>query len=112
MEPQHGQAEQDARARRHAHPHEQEDEEPPSGSSGKQLAAEDQVGLGRSEDRPGVSAHREEGHVAQVEEAGQPDHDVQPERERHEDADLDGDLHVVGVDGAEHGHEDAEGDRR
>ncbi len=107
VEAEDGQAQENARARRDAHAHEQEDEEPPRGER-EEIAAEDQVGLRRPEDRPRIRAHREEGDVAQVEEAGQADHDVQPERQRHEDADLDRDLHVVGVDGPEHRHEDAE----
>src|SRR6266853_862667 len=107
VEAKDGQAQENARARRDAHAHEQEDEEPPRGER-EEIAAEDQVGLRRSEDRPRIRAHREEGDVAQVEEAGEADHDVQPERQRHEDADLDRDLHVVGVDGPEHRHEDAE----
>ncbi len=109
VEPQHGQAQENARSRGHADADQEEDEEPPrrqrEGASPEHL-----IGLGRSEDGPGVGSDREEGDIAQVQEPGQPHHDVETESQGHEDADLDGDLHVVGVDGPERGHEHAEGD--
>src|SRR5499433_3549855 len=110
VQAQHGQAEEDTRPRGHRHSHEEEGEEPPRRER-EAIAAEDQVGLGRAEDGPRVGAYREEGDVAQVEEPGQPHHDVEAESEGHEDADLDGDLHVVGVDRAQHRHEHTQGKR-
>src|SRR5713101_5454112 len=109
VEPQHGQAQENARSRGHADADEEEDEEPPRRQR-EDASAEDLIGLRRPEYRPGVGPDREEGDIAQIQEPGQPHHDVETEGEGHEDADLDGDLHVVGVDGPEHGHEHAKGD--
>ena len=96
VQPQHRQAEQHAGDGRHREPDEEEDVEPAGRQ--REAAAEDQVGVRRAEDRPGVRADREEGHVAEVEQAGQADHDVQSERQRHEDPDLDRHLQVVAVE--------------
>ena len=48
-------------------------------------------GLG-GEQREDIGADRVKGDIAEVEQAGEPDHDVEPEGERHEDPDLGGDL--------------------
>src|SRR6266508_793519 len=53
---------------------------------GPEDPANAEAGLGRGEQRGDVRAHREEGHVAQVEQPGEPHHDVQPQRHEQEDA--------------------------
>jgi len=49
----------------------------------------------------GVCAHAEEGYVAEVEQAGQADHDVEPQAQ--DDIDQHADGHVMGVALGEHG---------
>ena len=69
VQSQHGQAEQDSGDRGGAQPDEEEDVEPPAGQR-EGLAAEDDVGVRRAEDGPGVRADGEEGDVAEIEEPG------------------------------------------
>ena len=45
--------------------------------------------------REGIGADRVEGDVAEVEQAGEPDHDVQPPAEHHVGEDQDGEVDVV-----------------
>ena len=44
--------------------------------------------VGRGENRSGVAADSKEGHVAEVEETGQADNDVQPKGQQQEQADV------------------------
>ena len=46
----------------------------------------------RGEQRVGIGADRVEGDVAEVEQAGEPDHDVQAPAEHHVDQDLDAEI--------------------
>ena len=103
-EPEHGEPEQHAGAGRHGETDHQERIEPPGGQ-GKATATEEHIGVRRAEDRPRVGADGEEGDVAEVEQPRQAHDDVEPERQRHEDADLRGDFQVIAVVGADHRHE-------
>src|SRR5437867_1069678 len=76
-------AQQDTRDRRRQPSHPQEGIK--AAGCEREPAAEDDGGVGRAENGPGVRRHEEERHVAQVEQPGQADHDVEPEGQRHED---------------------------
>ena len=54
----------------------------------------------RTKDGPDIGAHRVKSDVAQIEQAGKPDHDVQAQGQGHVDANLGGDFQVVGVTNA------------
>src|SRR4030095_14177971 len=108
VQPEHWQAEQNSAEGRGAQSYEEERVEPPPGQ--REAAAENDVGVRGAEDGPGVRAHREEGHVAEVQEAGQPDDDVEAERQHHEDTDLGRHLEVVAVEVADDRHQDQERD--
>src|SRR5262249_21488946 len=109
MQSEHRQAEQNSGEGRGAQSYEEKWVEPSPGQ--REAAAEDDVGVWGAEDGPGVRAHREEGHVAEVQEAGQPDDDVETERQHHEDTDLGRHLEVVAVEVADGRHQDQECDR-
>ena len=53
--------------------------------------------LGAGDERRRVGAHTEEGHVAEVEQAGEADDDVQTEGDGGEDEDVDAEVRVVVV---------------
>src|SRR5256885_3000147 len=107
VQAQDGQAEEDAGAGGDEEADEQEEVEHRR-RKGK-AAAEDLVALGGARDRPGVRAHREERDVAQIEQSGQANDDVQSQRQRHEDADLGRHFEVVAVVRADQRHEDQQG---
>src|SRR5438046_354850 len=107
VQAQDGQPEQDAGDRRHEEPDEQEGEEPCAGQG--EPAPEDDVGVGRAEDGPGVGADGEERDIAEVEQSGQADHDVEAERQRGEDPHLRRHLEVVAVEGADQRHQQQQG---
>src|SRR5439155_1302129 len=103
----HGEAQEDPGAGRHQEADEEERVERPRGE-GEGVPAEDEVGVRGAGDRPRVGAHGEERDVAQVEQAGEPDDDVEAERERDEDAHLGRDLEVVAVEEPDERHQDEE----
>src|SRR5256885_3972746 len=105
---QHREPEEDAGDRRHEEPDEQERVEPYAGQG--KPAAEDDVRVRRAEDGPGVGADGEERDIAEVEQSGQADHDVEAERQRGEDPDLRRHLEVVAVKGPDQGHQQQQGD--
>ena len=55
----------------------------------------DAVGLWGGEDADGIGADGEKGHVAQVQQASQPDHDVEPQAQ--DDIDAHGAQRIVPV---------------
>ena len=80
-EPQHGKAEDDAPQRRGKAGDRQAKPEPETEMGGKQ--------------REGVGADRVEGDIAEVEQAGEPDHDVEPPAEHHIGEHEDGEVEPV-----------------
>src|SRR5919198_382910 len=109
VQAEHREAEEDPGDRRHEESDEQEGEEPRAGQ-GEPAAAEDDVGVRRAEDGPGIRADGEERDVAEVEQARQADDDVEAERQRREDPDLRRHLEVVAVEGPDQGHQQQQGD--
>jgi hypothetical protein len=108
---QHRQPEQDAGERGHQEPHHEEHVEH-RGRQRERSAAEEHVAVRRADDGPRIGADGKERHVAEVEQTGQPHHDVEAERQRREDADLGGDLQVVAVEAADVRHHHQQSDRQ
>ena len=63
------------------------------------------------EDCEAVGAHRVEGNVAEVEETGETDHDVQAPAEHDVGEDENAEVHPALVGERQHGHGDGEGDQ-
>ena len=66
----------------------------------------EQVGLLGSEECPQIGAHRVEGHVAEIEQAGETHHDIEAQGQGGEHRDLEDDLQIEHVPGAQDGHQD------
>ena len=64
---------------------------------GKPVAGEKLVGLRRAENRPEIGSNGVKGDETQIEKPHETDHDIEPERQRDKDADLDGYFEIVAV---------------
>ncbi len=100
---QHRQAQEQARQ---AGDDDAQEDEQVEAVAGQQEGQVRRLGAGRkrqhvvllgAEEGPQVGAHRIEGHIAQVQQSGEPHHDIQPQRQGGKHADLEDDFQVEDV---------------